>query len=376
MYEKHFGWKIRDDELRKSQERAIHRSKGFTGLPPPQSASHQASQSTAPASTPASRPSTADKVKKQVSFGGTDTTFFHPSAPTPEVSNLSLSSHAPHKEPSSRPFEPKMASWDPARTAPPQDSEPEAKNLSISAYESVWDKPFDPNEPKWVPPPRGPLPKGLDYNPPAPESHDFLSDSEDEEHDIVESRSSSESPETLPPETVRYAAVFPWETSPKRQTATRVFPDDEPAKAKEKAIEARSYDRRASLEKYEFTNAYAHFIIRLTSSWDSLPIIQSYVKQKLGEPAPVTHEETPKLEYPSTPIVSIPRDSSAVNRVTGAVQGERWDPNKAVDKLKRGVITTVKEQSKRSPTASHTVPGSTLTSESPVKINTDDGTNP
>jgi hypothetical protein len=149
-----------------------------------------------------------------------------------------------------------MVTWDPARTAPPQDAEPEGKNLSISAYESVWDKPFDPNEPKWVPPPRGPLPKGLDYIPPAPESHDISSDSEDEEVNVIESRSSSESPENLPVQTERYAPVFPWEMSENRLTATRVFPGDQPAKDKGKILEARPYDRRASLEKYEFTNAY------------------------------------------------------------------------------------------------------------------------
>lgn len=249
VYEKHFGWKIREEELRQGQERAILRSRDSNSRPPSQSAYHQA--------TPSSRPSTADRVKKQVSFGGTDTTFFHPSAPAPEMSSLPPSYHVPQRAPSPTPFEPKMVSWDPARSAPPQDAGPEGKNLSISTYESVWDKPFDPNEPKWVPPPRGPLPKGLDYIPPTPESHDYSSDSEDEELNVVESRSSSESPETLPGEPERYAAVFPWETSGKRQSATRVFPGDAATKDKGKGIEARPSDRRASLDRYEFTNAYA-----------------------------------------------------------------------------------------------------------------------
>jgi hypothetical protein len=113
------------------------------------------------------------------------------------------------------------------------------------------------------------------------------------------------------------------------------------------------------------------------SSWDSLPIIQSYVRQKLGEPAPVTTEENPNLESSSSPTVPAPKGILAANSVTSAVEGERWDPNKAVDKLKRGVITTLKEQSKRSPNSAHTTPATSLTAdESPVKINVDDGTNP
>ena len=271
VYEKHFGWKIREEELRRSQERAIHRTRDSTDRPPVQSTYPQSSQSTYPQpsqstypqsshSTPTtSRPSTADKVKKQVSFGGTDTTFFHPSAPAPEMSSLPPSYHAPPpREPSPVPFEPKMVTWDPARSAPPPDSEPEGKNLSISAYESVWDKPFNPDEPKWVPPPRQPLPKGLDYIPPAPsvESHDTSSDSEDEELNTITSGSGSEYWEDPTTRTERYSAVFPWETSPKRPIATRVFPGDEAAKDKGPILEGRPYDRRASLEKYEFTNAY------------------------------------------------------------------------------------------------------------------------
>lgn len=255
VYEKHFGWKIREEELRHSQERAIHRTRDSTSRPPMQSAYPQASQSTPTTS----RPSTADKIKKQVSFGGTDTTFFHPSAPAPEMSSIPPSYHAPPpREPSPIPFEPKMVTWDPARSAPPPDSEPEGKNLSISTYESVWDKPFNPNEPKWVPPPRKPLPKGLDYIPPAPpvESHDTPSDSEDEELNTITSGSGSESWEDPSTRTERYSAVFPWETSPKRQIATRVFPDDEAPKDKGPIFEGRPYDRRASLDRYEFTNAY------------------------------------------------------------------------------------------------------------------------
>jgi hypothetical protein len=150
-----------------------------------------------------------------------------------------------------------MVTWDPARTAPPEDSGPEAKNLSISAYESVWDKPFNPDEPKWVPPPRKPLPKGLEYVPPATsaESHDSSSDSEEEESSVVASCSGSEPGEAPSSRTESYTAVFPWETSPKRQIATRVFPGDEAVKDKSPILEGRPYDRRASLDRYEFTNA-------------------------------------------------------------------------------------------------------------------------
>ena len=157
-----------------------------------------------------------------------------------------------------------MVTWDPARSAPPSDSGPEAKGLSISAYESAWDKPFNPDEPKWVPPPKSPLPKGYEYTPPPPpsESHDTSSDSEEE---IAEPSgyhtSDSESPDDQKAHhTKRYSPVFPWEMRGQRPTATRVFPGDEPAKDKGKAVESRPYDRRASFEKYEFTNAYGQSI--------------------------------------------------------------------------------------------------------------------
>jgi len=114
----------------------------------------------------------------------------------------------------------------------------------------------------------------------------------------------------------------------------------------------------------------------LTFSWDSLPIMQSYVKQKLGEPAPITAEEKPEVESPSTPTGPVTKGILATSNVPGAVEGERWDPNKAVDKLKSGVITKLKEQSKRSPLASHTTPATTAIEEPPVKVTVEEGTNP
>ena len=119
---------------------------------------------------------------------------------SPESPSPSYQAFIPHREPSPprKPFEPTMVTWDPARSAPPSDSGPEAQGLSISTYESAWDKPFNPDEPKWVPPPRSPLPEGYEYTPPPPppESHDTSSESEEE---IVEPcgyhTSDSESPE-------------------------------------------------------------------------------------------------------------------------------------------------------------------------------------
>ena len=163
-----------------------------------------------------------------------------------------------------------------------------------------------------------------------------------------------------------------------RQTATRVFPGDEPAKDKGKAIEAGPYDRRASFEKYEFTNAYGSQSIFLISRWDSLPIIQSYVKQKLGEtPTPSSAEPKPKVESPSTPSSS--KGVIATNSVVSTTEAEQWDPNKQLDKLKSGVISKLREQQKRSPTGSPTQPPTTTTEggeEPPPKISIDDGTNP
>jgi hypothetical protein len=222
---------------------------------------------------PSSRPSTADKASKHVSFGSTDTTFFHSTAPPPEMTSYPSYQAPPmERQPSPPPFEPKMVTWDPARTAPPADSEPEAKNLSVGAYQSAWDKPYNPNEPKWVPPPRSPLPKGYEYTPPAPpaESHDTSSDSEDEEMPAVKSSrysttsdsdTSEDKGHQQPQE--RINPVFPWEMRGPRPNATRVFPGDAAPNSSAKVPEERPYDRRASLDRYEFTNAYGSHLTPL-----------------------------------------------------------------------------------------------------------------
>lgn len=54
----------------------------------------------------------------------------------------------------------------------------------------------------------------------------------------------------------RVNPVFPWEMRGQRQVATRVFPGDLPAKGKDPVSEAYPTNRRPSLEKYEFSNAY------------------------------------------------------------------------------------------------------------------------
>jgi len=333
VYERHFGWKIREDELKRNQEDALRRGRDPTPrfTEPPHSIYHTPSQT-------GSRPSTAERLEKHVSWGSSDTTFFHPTAPPPEMSSEPQQYYTPptqyqppqsqHEQPAAHyeqpsvhyeppaahyeqppahheqpppprqpspprheppprqpspvPFVPTMATWDPSRSAPPSDAGPEAQTLKIATYESVWDKPYNPNEPRWVPPPRSPLPKGYEYTPPpqptsipepapVPEIHDTSSESSIEE--IIERESSgyhtsdSESPEDKhekPKAAVkeRINPVFPWEMRGQRIVATRVFPGDDPPKSlvENKAIPPpRPYDRRASLDNYGFTNAYVSF---------------------------------------------------------------------------------------------------------------------
>jgi hypothetical protein len=163
-----------------------------------------------------------------------------------------------------------MVNWDPARSAPPSDAGPEARNLTISAYESAWDKPYDPNEPKWVPPPPSPLPHGYEYTPPSPtapaasvpQAQESGSEPEADEHEGDGYHTSdSESPEDSHRgrQKERFNPVFPWEMRGQRAAATRIFPGDQPSgDVKPAVVEPgpRPYDRRASLEKYDFTNAY------------------------------------------------------------------------------------------------------------------------
>lgn len=276
VYEKHFGWKLREEEYKRNQESALRRARE----PPSRPVIYTTSTPESP------RPSTP--VKKQVTFAA-DTTFHHPTAP-PELPHPSSFHDAPRppspermaspqkepsppkqpspKQPSPPPFEPTMVTWDPARSAPPVDAGPEAHALSIAAYESAWDKPFNPDEPKWVAPPPSPLPKGYQYTPPAPppKSYDSSDESEDETETMTvppSSRSDSEGPET-PPQIQQFNPIFPWETSQKRRIATRVFPGDVSAtSAKGKSVETIHADRRPSLDNYEFTNAYALHLPRI-----------------------------------------------------------------------------------------------------------------
>lgn len=113
--------------------------------------------------------------------------------------------------------------------------------------------------------------------------------------------------------------------------------------------------------------------------WDSLPIIQTYVKQKLGETAePNSTNTTAKPKVEPASILSAPKDLLATSSVVSAHEGERWDPNKQLDKLKIGVISKLRQQQqKRSPTVTPEQPATISGSEDPsAKISVDDGTNP
>ena len=116
--------------------------------------------------------------------------------------------------------------------------------------------------------------------------------------------------------------------------------------------------------------------IFLISRWDSLPIIQSYVKQKLGEtPVPSSAEAKPKVESPSMP--STPIGILATSSIASASEAERWDPNKRLEQLRSGVISKLRGRQKRSPTVSPTQPPTTTEAgEQPPEISIDDGTNP
>ena len=101
------------------------------------------------------------------------------------------------------------------------------------------------------------------------------------------------------------------------------------------------------------------------------------MKQKLGEtPEPGATEAEPKLESPATPSIS--EDILTASTIASAVEGEIWDPNKQLEKLKTGVINRFREQQlKRSPTMADVTPATALAvGEEPPKIKADDGTYP
>jgi len=79
--------------------------------------------------------------------------------------------------------------------------------------------------------------------------------------------------------------------------------------------------------------------------------MQTYVKQRTGEtPEPSPESAHPKTDAPTNP--SIPKDFLAASTATSASEGERWDPNKQLDKLKTGVISRLREVEKMtSPTS-------------------------
>jgi hypothetical protein len=104
--------------------------------------------------------------------------------------------------------------------------------------------------------------------------------------------------------------------------------------------------------------------------------MQTYVKHKLGEtPEPHSTESKSKVAEPSTPTVPVPKDVLAVSQVKSAVEGERWDPNKSLDRLKSGVVNRLREQQqRRSLPATRTKPGQEEEDATPPKITIDDGT--
>ena len=110
--------------------------------------------------------------------------------------------------------------------------------------------------------------------------------------------------------------------------------------------------------------------------------MQTYVKQKLGEtPEPGSAEARPEEESPATPTV--PPDVLAASTVASATEGERWDPNRQLEKLRAAVITRLREQHKRrsrmSETATTAQERTTMASpedESAAKVSVDDGNIP
>jgi len=99
------------------------------------------------------------------------------------------------------------------------------------------------------------------------------------------------------------------------------------------------------------------FII-LIFRWDSLPIIQSYVKQKLGEAPERKEKPAPKAKIESLVTPTVPKSVMVASSLASAVEGEQWDPNRQLDKLKSGVLNKLLEQQKkRSPKTSQVIPG-------------------
>jgi len=110
------------------------------------------------------------------------------------------------------------------------------------------------------------------------------------------------------------------------------------------------------------------YLLNLISSWDSLPIIQTYVKQKLGDapqPEPKEMVIKPKVESPITPM---PVPVLATSTLVSAMEGEHWDPNRSLDKLKTGVMSKVLEQQQQQRATNATESKSTAESSPPELV--------
>jgi hypothetical protein len=68
----------------------------------------------------------------------------------------------------------------------------------------------------------------------------------------------------------------------------------------------------------------------------------------------------------------MPKPLLTISSMAGATEGERWDPNKQLEKLRSGVISRLREQQKRSPTTDQATKKAGDTSQ----ISIEDGTNP
>ena len=102
--------------------------------------------------------------------------------------------------------------------------------------------------------------------------------------------------------------------------------------------------------------------------------MQTYVKQKLGETLELGSTEIPpKVVSPATP--SSPKGVVITSTVNGTTVGERWDPNKQLDKLKSGVISRLRQQQRtRYSTTTPEHPSMPMTGEGPpTQITVDDG---
>jgi hypothetical protein len=108
--------------------------------------------------------------------------------------------------------------------------------------------------------------------------------------------------------------------------------------------------------------------------WDSLPIIQSYVKQKLGETPEPPSSKSPKVPSPATPTVPTKNIlTAATASVISATEAERWDPSKQLDKLKGTVISKLREQQLAKKQSVDTKEGESPPSPQHQPISTDDG---